>query len=78
MSNRLDKTNSENVQSIAQIGMTKRKCKLEFTFCSNVEVEGGGGFEGFYNLSYKKIKNIIYKGLFKNAPNPPLPSVHKQ
>jgi len=38
MSNRLDKTNSENVQTFAQIGMTKRKCLLEFTFCSNVEV----------------------------------------
>lgn len=46
MSTRMDKTNSENVQSIGQIGMTKRKCLLEFTFCSNVEVEGGGGFEG--------------------------------
>ena len=31
MSKRLDKTNSENVQSIAQIGMTKRKCPLEWT-----------------------------------------------
>lgn len=54
MSTRMDKTNPENVQTFGQIGMTKRKCKLEFTFCSNVEVESGGGFEGFYNLSYKK------------------------
>lgn len=54
MSTRMDKTNPENVQTFGQIGMTKRKCKLEFTFCSNVEVEGSGGFEGFYNLSYKK------------------------
>nr|DAP28560.1 MAG TPA: hypothetical protein [Bacteriophage sp.] len=38
MSNRLDKTNPENVQTIAQIGMIKRKCLLEFTFCSNVSV----------------------------------------
>ena len=59
MSNRLDKTNSENVQTFAQIGMTKRKSLLEFTFCSNVEVEGGGGFDGFSNLSYKK-NELIY------------------
>lgn len=51
MSNRLDKTNSENVQTFGQIGMTKRKCKLEFTFCS---VSGCVGLTGFYNLSYKK------------------------
>lgn len=29
---------------------------LFFILC----VEGGGGFEGFSNLSYKKIKNILY------------------
>lgn len=34
----VEKINAENVQSIAQIGMIKRKCLLEFTFCSNVEV----------------------------------------
>ena len=59
MSTRMDKTNSENVQSIGQIGMIKRKCLLEFTFCSNVELEDGGGFTGFSNLSYKKNK-LIY------------------
>ena len=37
--------------------------------------EGGGGFDGFSNLSYKKNKLIyIYKGFFKIAPNLPLPS----
>jgi hypothetical protein len=56
----MDKTNPENVQSIGQIGMIKRKCLLEFTFCSNVEVESGGGFTGFSNLSYKKNKLILY------------------
>ena len=77
----MDKTNPENVQSIGQIGMTKqilkmckrlhklewqkRKCILKDTFCSNVEVEGGGGFEGFYNLSYKKIKILYIKGYLK-------------
>ena len=59
MSTRMDKTNSKNVQTFAQIGMIKRKCLLEFTFCSNVELEDGGGFDGFSNLSYKKNK-LIY------------------
>lgn len=35
--------------------------------------EGGGGFDGFSNLSYKKNK-LIYIGFFKIAPNLPLPS----
>lgn len=31
MSTRMDKTNPENVQSIAQIGMIKRKCPIDWT-----------------------------------------------
>lgn len=92
MSKRLDKTNSENVQSIAQIGMIKRKCpnvgtnwndknenvssRIHFAVMLRWKVLEG--LRGFITFRIRKIKNIIYKGLFKNAPNPPLPSVHKQ
>ena len=58
MSTRMDKTNSENVQSIAQIGMTKTKMYPQGYILQCV------GLTGFYNLSYKKNINIfIYKGL---------------
>ena len=33
---------------------------MAFHFLKIVEVEGGGGFDGFSNLSYKKNKLILY------------------
>lgn len=92
MSKRLDKTNSENVQTFAQIGMIKRKCPNVWTnwndknenvssrihFAVMLRWKVLEGLRGFITFRIRKIKNIIYKGLFKNAPNPPLPSVHKQ
>lgn len=62
MSTRMDKTNSENVQTFAQIGMIKRKCPIDWTnwndkakMFTRVYILQCVGLTGFYNLSYKKI-----------------------